>query len=252
MDIKGQTAIITGGGSGLGAATARHLAYLGAKIAVFDRDYAKAETVADEIGGMAIACDVSDESSVQAAIAQATATLGAARICVNCAGIVTAARLVGKKGPMPLGDFSRVITINLIGTLNVMRLAAHAMSQLGPLTDDGERGVIINTASIAAFEGQIGQVAYSAAKGGVVAMTLPAARELAQWGIRVVTIAPGLMDTPMLAELPETVRAALAADIPFPQRLGKPGEFASTVAHIIDNPLLNGSVIRLDGGLRLR
>lgn len=252
MDIKGQTAIITGGGSGLGAATARYLAKLGAEVFIFDMDRAKAEKVAHEIGGEAVVCDVSDEQSVLSGMTQVAAKFGVVRICVNCAGIVTAARMVGKKGPMPLADFNRVIKVNLIGTFNVMRLVADRMMQLVPFAENNERGVIINTASIAAFEGQIGQVAYSAAKGGVVAMTLPAARELAQFGIRVMTIAPGLMDTPMLADLPETVRSDLAAEIPFPKRLGKPDEFAATVAHIINNPLLNGSVIRLDGALRLR
>jgi NAD(P)-dependent dehydrogenase (short-subunit alcohol dehydrogenase family) len=250
MDIKGQAAIVTGGASGLGAATARLLAGVGARVAVVDLKLEAAEAVAGEIGGIGIACDVADASAGEAAIAKAAEAHGPARILVNCAGIGLAKRIIGREGPMPLDDFERVIRVNLIGTFNMMRLAAAEMTKLDPLTDD-ERGVIISTASVAAFEGQVGQAAYSASKGGVAALTMPAARELAQFGIRVLAIAPGLFLTPMMQGLPEEVQKSLAEAIPFPKRLGKPSEFAELVLSCVTNLSLNGELIRLDGALRL-
>lgn len=252
MNIKNYAAIVTGGGSGMGAETARQLAIAGAKVAVLDLNFQNAEQVAKEIDGVAIACDVSDANNAAAAIEQAKNIQGPARICINCAGIAPAKRVVGREGPMPLDDFRKVIDVNLIGTFNVVRLAAAQMSQLEPINEDGERGVIINTASVAAYEGQIGQAAYSASKGGIVALTLPVARELAQFGIRVVTIAPGIMSTPMMQGMPASVQESLAAQIPFPKRLGKASEFAKLALHIIDNEMLNGCVIRLDGAIRMR
>lgn len=250
MKIQGHTAVVSGGGSGLGAETARHLARAGAKVCVLDINAGHARAVAAEIGGLATACDVADARSTETALAEAASKLGPVRILVNCAGIGRAKRIVGKDGPMPLDEFSRVIQVNLIGSFNTMRLAAAAMAKLDPL-EDGERGVIISTASVAAFEGQVGQAAYSASKGGIAALTLPAARELAQFGIRVLAIAPGLFLTPMLQELPAEVQASLGASIPFPKRLGKPSEYAQLVQHMIENPALNGEVVRLDGALRL-
>jgi NAD(P)-dependent dehydrogenase (short-subunit alcohol dehydrogenase family) len=252
MNIAGQTAIITGGGSGMGAETARQMAAMGAYVAILDRDLNAANQVAQEIKGIAIECDVASAESVDKAIRQVIETLAPPRICINCAGILAAQTLVNKEGlPASLDDFSRVIQVNLIGTFNTMRLAAAAMAQLDPLNADGERGVIINTASIAAYEGQIGQTAYSASKGGVVSLTLPAARDLARYGIRVVAIAPGLIETPMFGKLPLNVKEALGNSVPFPKRLGKPQEYAKLAIHIIENPMLNGCVIRLDGALRL-
>lgn len=250
MELKDKIAIITGGGSGMGAATARYLATQGVKVAVWDLN--NAEQIAKEINGVGINCDVSDEKSVQAALKETINKLGMPSICVNCAGIVHGARLVGKESAMPLADFQKVININLVGTFNVMRLAAEVMSKADVINKEGERGVIINTASVAAFEGQIGQVAYSASKNGVVGMTLPAARELANFGIRVMCIAPGLIDTPMFDKLPPAAKESLAANVPFPKRLGNPSEFAELVAHIIENSYLNGGVIRLDAGVRLQ
>jgi NAD(P)-dependent dehydrogenase (short-subunit alcohol dehydrogenase family) len=250
MELKGQAALVTGGASGLGAESARRLARAGAKVAVLDMNVDLAHKVAEEIGGLALACDVADADGAQAAIAQAREAHGGARILVHCAGIGAAKRIVGKDGPMPLDEFARIVRINLIGTFNMLRLAAAGMSTLEALAD-GERGVIITTASVAAFEGQIGQAGYAASKGGVVALTLPAARELAQFGVRVMTVAPGLFLTPLLAELPPEAQQSLAAAIPFPKRLGKPEEFAKLVLAIIDNPTLNGEVIRLDGALRM-
>lgn len=252
MNIKNTAAIVTGGGSGLGAATARALAKAGAKVALLDLNMQNAKQVAAEIGGLAIECDVSDANSATAALEKAGLAHGPARIGINCAGIAPGKRIVGREGAMPLADFSKVININLIGTFNMLRLMAADMSKLDTLNEDGERGIIINTASIAAYEGQIGQTAYSASKGGVVSMTLPAARELARYGIRVVTIAPGIMATPMMAAMPLEVQNNLAAAIPFPKRLGQPEEYARLALHIIDNPLLNGCVIRLDGAMRLQ
>jgi NAD(P)-dependent dehydrogenase (short-subunit alcohol dehydrogenase family) len=251
MNIQGQSAIVTGGGSGLGEAVARELARAGAKVAVLDVNAEGAERVAREIGGIAARCDICDAASVTAALDAATAAHGVPRIVMNIAGIGTAKRIIGKDGaPAPLEDFERVVRVNLVGTYNVTRLAVARIAALEPL-DDGERGIVLCTASVAAFDGQVGQEAYSASKGGVVGMTLPLARDLAQWGIRVVTIAPGLFLTPLMHQLPETVQQSLAASIPFPKRLGKPEEFASLAAHAVTNTHLNGEVIRLDGALRM-
>lgn len=249
MQVESHTALVTGGGSGLGAATARALAVAGATVAVLDINAESARKVAAEIGGLAIACDVSEAASAEAAVGAAKA-LGAARILVNCAGIGTAGRIVGRDGPMSLAAFKRVIDVNLVGSFNMMRLAAAGMQALAPL-EDGERGVIISTASIAAYEGQIGQAAYAASKGGIVALTLPAAREFARFGIRVNTIAPGLFLTPLMDTLPPDIQHSLGTSVPFPARLGKPEEYAKLVLDIIANPMLNGETIRLDGALRL-
>jgi NAD(P)-dependent dehydrogenase (short-subunit alcohol dehydrogenase family) len=250
MDIKAHAAIVTGGASGLGAATARALAAAGARVAIFDVNAKEAAQVAIDINGIAVTCDVADAAAAEAALKQAAADHGPARILVNCAGIGPAKRIVGRDGPMPLADFERVIRINLIGTFNMMRLAAAAMQLLEPFAD-GERGVIVSTASVAAFEGQIGQAAYSSSKGGVAALTLPAAREFAQFGVRVLAIAPGIFATPMLRALPQEVQDSLGASVPFPKRLGSPSEFAALVMHCIRNSYLNGEVIRLDGALRM-
>jgi NAD(P)-dependent dehydrogenase (short-subunit alcohol dehydrogenase family) len=250
MEIKGHAALVTGGASGLGAATARALAAAGAKVAVLDLNQKAAAEVAVGINGLAVHCDVADSASATAAIAAAAKDHGPARILVNCAGIGPAKRIVGRDGPMPLEDYERVIRINLIGTFNMMRLAAAAMQGLTP-TPDGERGVIVSTASVAAFDGQIGQSAYSSSKGGVAALTLPAAREFSQSGIRVMAIAPGIFGTPMLRALPQEVQDSLGASVPFPKRLGEPREFAALVLHIVHNGYLNGEVIRLDGALRM-
>jgi NAD(P)-dependent dehydrogenase (short-subunit alcohol dehydrogenase family) len=251
MHPKGHAALVTGGGSGLGRATAAKLASAGAKVAILDINIDAAREAAAKIGAIAIACDVADADQTAAAVAQARDMQGPARILINCAGIGPAKRVVGRDGPQPLDDFIRVINVNLVGTFNAMRLAAHAMSTLEPL-EDGERGVIISTASVAAYEGQIGQAAYSASKGGVVGMTLPMARELARFGIRVVTIAPGIFWTPMVDSMPPQVQESLSASIPFPSRLGQPNEYASTVAFILGNRYINGETIRLDGAVRLQ
>ncbi|HET7849902.1 MAG TPA: SDR family NAD(P)-dependent oxidoreductase [Pseudolabrys sp.] len=250
MEIKGQAAIVTGGASGLGAATARALAAAGAKVAVLDVNEKAAAEVAIDIKGIALTCDVADGASAEAAIRKAAADHGPARILINCAGVGPAKRIVGRDGPHPLADYERVIRINLVGTFNMLRLAAAAMQALQPFPD-GERGVIVNTASVAAFEGQIGQAAYSSSKGGVAALTLPAAREFAQFGIRVLAIAPGIFGTPMLRALPKEAQDSLGAAVPFPKRLGEPREYAALVMHCIRNGYLNGEVIRLDGALRL-
>jgi NAD(P)-dependent dehydrogenase (short-subunit alcohol dehydrogenase family) len=250
VNIKGQAAIVTGGGSGLGAATSARLAQSGAKVAILDVNFEAAKEVAARIGGHAIKCDVSNEESAAAAIAEAREKNGSVRLLVNCAGIGGAKRIVGKDGPMPLADFTRIINVNLIGTFNMMRLAAAEMAALDTL--DGERGIVISTASVAAYEGQIGQAAYSASKGGIVALTMPAARELAQFGIRVLTIAPGLFLTPLLMSLPAEAQASLSASVPFPKRLGDPREYANLVLHCVENTYLNGEVIRLDGALRMQ
>jgi NAD(P)-dependent dehydrogenase (short-subunit alcohol dehydrogenase family) len=247
---NGHAALITGGGSGLGAATALKLAKAGAKVAVLDINIAAARAVASDVGGIAIACDVTSSDATTAAIAEARSRHGAARILVNCAGIAAAKRIVGRDGPMPLAEFETVIKVNLIGTFNAMRLAAADMASLEPLTDD-ERGVIVSTASVAAFEGQIGQAAYAASKGGVASLVLPAARELAQFGVRVCAIAPGIFSTPMLQMLPEEVQQSLAGSVPFPKRLGSPQQYADLVLHIVENRYLNGEVIRIDGALRM-
>jgi NAD(P)-dependent dehydrogenase (short-subunit alcohol dehydrogenase family) len=250
MDIKGHAALITGGGSGLGAATAIMLANEGAKVALLDVNMDAANEVAKKTGGIAVKCDVTDAASTEAAVAEAKAKNGAARILVNCAGVGTPKRIVGRDGPMPLGDYEKVIKINLIGTFNAMRLAAADMSKLEPLAD-GERGIIICTASVAAYDGQIGQAAYASSKGGIVGLTLPAARELAQFGVRVTTIAPGIFKTPMLMGLAEEVQKSLAASVPFPQLLGRPEQYAALAKHMIENTYLNGEVVRLDGSLRM-
>ena len=243
--------MVTGGGSGLGEATARELARLGAKVAVLDINLQNAERVASEIGGVACACDITNTESLQAALDKAAAAHGPARMLMHIAGIGAAKRIIGKDGsPAPLEDFARVVNVNLIGSYNAARLFAAACAKLEPM-EDGERGVIVFTASVAAFDGQVGQQGYSASKGGVVGMTLPMARDLAQHGIRVCTIAPGLFATPLMKTLPEPVQQSLAASIPFPPRLGKPEEFAALAAHIASNTHLNGEVIRLDGALRM-
>lgn len=250
MDPKGNAAIVTGGGSGLGAATARALAAAGAKVAILDVKEDQAKTVADEIGGIAIACNVSDAAAAEAAVARAAEAHGDARILVNCAGIANAGRIVGREGPHDLELFRRVIEVNLIGSFNLMRLVADRASRLDPLADN-ERAVIVSTASVAAFDGQIGQAAYAASKGGIHSMALPAARELARFGIRVMTIAPGIFATPMLLGMSQEVQDSLGASVPFPPRLGKPEEYAALVMHILANTMLNGETIRLDGAIRM-
>jgi len=250
MDLRGQAAIVTGGGSGLGAATAEALAEAGARVTVLDLNREAVEAVAKRIGGLAATCDVADAAGATTAVALAAEAHGPARLLVNCAGIGPAARIVGRDGAMALERFEQVIRVNLVGTFNMLRLAAAAMTALEPL-EDGERGVIVNTASIAAYEGQVGQAAYAASKAGVVGLTLPAARELARSGVRVVTIAPGLIETPMFGGLPEDVRTSLSESVPFPTRLGRPKEYAALVLHIAANRFLNGETIRLDGALRM-
>ncbi len=247
MDIRGQTVAITGGGSGMGAATARAFAAAGAKVALWDMNLPAAEAVAKETGGRAFSCDVTDEASVKAALEET----GAPRVLVNCAGVLIGKRLVGKDGPADLAHFMKVINVNLAGTYNTMRLAAGEMAKLDPRGEDGERGVIINAASIAAFEGQIGQVAYSASKGGIVGMTLPAARDLGRLGIRVMAIAPGAVQTPMIGTISQELQDSIAANIPFPPRMARPEEFAKLALHIAENAYLNGTVVRLDGASRL-
>jgi len=251
MKIEGQAALVTGGASGLGEATARELARRGAKVAVLDRNGEGARKIAASIGGVGCECDITSADSVGAALAQAAAAHGPARILMNVAGIGTAKRVVGKDGsPALLEEFVRVINVNLIGAYNVSRLFASACAKLDPL-DGGERGTILFTASVAAFDGQVGQQAYSASKAGLVGMTLPMARDLAQYGIRVCSIAPGLFATPLMKTLPEPMQQSLAASIPFPPRLGKPEEFAELACHIVTNSHLNGETIRLDGALRM-
>lgn len=250
MNISNVAAIVTGAGSGLGAATARALAGKGAKVALVDHNEVSAKAIAAEIGGIAIACDVSDAASAETTLAKAAASHGTARILINCAGVAPARKMLGKSGPMPFADYRRAIEVNLIGTFNFLRLFAEGVSKL-ETTENGERGVAINTASIAAYEGQIGQTAYASSKAGVVGLTLPAARELAQFGIRVCAIAPGIFETAMLKGLSEAVQVSLGAAVPFPSRLGQPDEYARLVLHIIDNPMLNGETIRLDGALRM-
>src|SRR3954453_14318861 len=250
MQIKGMAAVVTGGGSGMGADVARLLTELGAKVAVLDQNTAAAEAVAKEIGGIACTCDISKADSAEVALGKAKAAHGAARILVNVAGILIPGRILGKEGPLPLEKFAKVIEVNLIGTFNMMRLAAADMAGLEPLADN-ERGVIINTSSVAAYEGQIGQAAYAASKAGIVGLTLPAARGLARSGIRVLAIAPGLVATPMMLNLPPDIQKALGESVPFPQRLAEAREFSRLVAHMVENLMLNGEVVRLDGALRL-
>ena len=249
MKISGAAAIVTGGGSGLGRATAEALAGKGANVAVFDLNPTAAEEAAKAIGALALVGDVSDEASANAALAKAEAAHGATRILVNCAGVGPPKRVVGRDGPHPLADFERVLRINLVGTFNMIRLVAAAVQKLEPI--DGERGVIISTASVAAFEGQIGQAAYSASKGGVVGMTLPIARELAGIGVRINTIAPGIFMTPMLFGLPQEAQDSLGRSVPNPARLGDPREYAALVVHICENGYINGETIRIDGALRM-
>jgi len=248
VQLAGTAALVTGGASGLGLATATALSRAGAAVVIADLPGSGGEAAARSLGAAFAATDVTDETSVQAAV-ELAGTMGPLRVAVNCAGIGTAGRVLGRSGPLPLEQFARVVTVNLIGTFNVIRLASAAIAQTEPVA--GERGVIVNTASAAAFDGQIGQAAYSASKGGVVGMTLPIARDLADKLIRVMTIAPGLFDTPMLAGLPEPARQSLGAQVPMPSRLGDPAEYAALVQHIIENPMLNGEVIRLDGAIRM-
>ena len=251
MNLENLPVLVTGGGSGMGAVTAQMLSGRGARVAVLDCDIDAARKTAQQIDGMAIEADVSSAQSVEAALHQIVDEWGAPRVAVSCAGIAPASRIVGREGPHDLDLFQQVININLVGTFNVLRLCAARMAELEPLSESGSRGVIINTASVAAYEGQIGQAAYSSSKGGVVSLTLPAARELSRFGVRVMTIAPGLIGTPMLLNMPDEVQQSLAGQVPFPSRFGKPEEFADLVSHIIDNEMLNGEVIRLDGAIRL-
>jgi NAD(P)-dependent dehydrogenase (short-subunit alcohol dehydrogenase family) len=252
MKIEGMVAVVTGGGSGLGEAVSRALAQRGARVAVLDVRLDAAQRVAAEIGGVALGCDIADEAGAAQALEAATAALGPPRALMNVAGIGGARRVIDKSGrPAPLADFRRVVDVNLVGTYNMVRLFAAAAAALAPVNDDGERAVIVNTASVAAFDGQVGQEAYAASKGALVAMTLPLARDLSQFGIRVVTLAPGIFHTPLLAALPDPVQQSLAASIPFPKRLGQPEEFAALALHAVENGHLNGEVIRLDGALRM-
>ncbi len=252
MELAGLPAIVTGGGSGLGAATARGLAAQGAKVGVLDVSAEKAQEVATEIGGVALGCDVGDAAAAEAAVAQAREAHGPCRILVNCAGIAPAKRVVGRNGPMALEDFETVIRINLIGSFNLLRLAAADMVASEPLNEDGERGIIISTSSIAAIEGQVGQAAYAASKAGINGMMLPIAREMARHGIRVLTIAPGLIGTPLLLNMPQEVQDNLAGQVPFPSRFGHPEEFADLVIHMCRNTMLNADIIRLDGAMRMQ
>jgi NAD(P)-dependent dehydrogenase (short-subunit alcohol dehydrogenase family) len=252
MDIKESVVLVTGGASGLGEACTRELVKAGAKVSILDFADDQGKAVASELGAEALFCrtDVTDEKSVQDAVDKTVQTFGALHVAVNCAGVGTPAKVIGKEGLMGMDHFNRVVAINLTGTMHVIRSAAEKMLENSP-NEDGEKGVVINVASIAAFEGQIGQAAYSASKAGVVGMTLPIAREFAEYGIRVLTIAPGIFGTPMLLGLPQNVQDSLAKMVPFPKRLGKPVEFAALVQHIIENAMLNGEVIRLDGALRM-
>ena len=250
MKIEGSAALVVGGASGLGEATVRALHEGGASVTIADVNAEKGAALGAELGLEFVACDVREEGQVEAAVQKAAAADGGLRIAVCCAGTGWAQKIAGSKGPHPLMPFETIVAINLIGTFNALRFSAAAMIANDPL-DDGERGVCVNTASIAAFDGQVGQVAYSASKGGVVGMTLPTARDLSQYGIRVNTIAPGLFDTPLLAALPEEARKALGAGVPFPQRLGLPGEYAQLAFQIVENRMLNGETIRLDGALRM-
>jgi NAD(P)-dependent dehydrogenase (short-subunit alcohol dehydrogenase family) len=252
MEIQGHSAIVTGAASGMGAASARFLSQAGAKVALLDMNLDGAKELAEEIGGLALHCNVADANSAEEAVRKAREAHGAARFLVNCAGIAPAGRIVGHEGPMPLEEFKRVIDVNLVGSFNMLRLVASDLCSLETVNATGERGVIISTASVAAFEGQIGQCAYSASKGGLVSLMLPAARELARFGIRVMTIAPGLMATPMLLGFDQEVRDSLAAQVPFPKRFGEASEYADLVGHIISNAMLNADVIRLDGAIRMQ
>ena len=251
MDVRGHGAIVTGGGSGLGAATARALAEAGAKVCVLDLTQEAVDAMAKETGGLGLVCDVGSAEAAEAAVASAREAHGPCRVLVNCAGIAPAKRIVGRNGPMPLADFEQVIRVNLIGSFNLLRLAAADMAGAEPL-EDGERGVVVSTSSVAAVEGQFGQAAYAASKAGINGLLLPAARELAKSGIRVMNIAPGLIATPLLLNMPQEVQDNLAAQVPFPRRFGKPEEFAGLVMHILENRMLNADTIRLDGALRMQ
>lgn len=251
MDIAGRSFLVTGGGSGLGEATVRRLVAANANVVIADINEARGRALAEDLGAARfVPTDVTDEASVRKAIQMAVDAFGDFRGVVNCAGTASAVRVIGKEGPHDLGVFNRIIQVNLVGTFNVVRLAAEVISKTEPM-EGGERGVIVNTASVAAYDGQIGQAAYSASKGGVVAMTLPIARELARFGIRVMTILPGLFDTPLLQSLPEEAKKSLGQQVPFPSRLGQPSEFAALAQHIFENQMLNGEAIRLDGAIRM-
>ena len=251
MNIADQPAVVTGGGSGMGAATARALAAAGARVTIIDQDEAQAQATAEAVGGRATVCDVTDVAAMEEAFAAAAAAHGPTRLAVACAGLAPAGRIIGKGGAEPADQLARVMNVNVMGSYHLLRLAAAQMARAEPVNDDGERGVIIMTASIAAWEGQIGQTAYAASKAAVIGMTLPAARELARFGIRVVSIAPGLIGTPMLLNMPETVLDGLRAATVFPKRLGGPDEFASLAVHVAENVLINGETLRLDGALRM-
>lgn len=250
MNIKGHGAVVTGGASGLGRAAVEALHAAGAKVAILDVNAKAAEEVAHSLGGFAVACDVTSADGTAIALNAAEQAIGPLRVCLNCAGVGPAKRILGREGPMNLDDFARVVQINLVGTFNVLRLVSAQMAKLDPLPS-GERGVIINTASIAAYEGQVGQAAYASSKGGVASLTLPAAREMARHAVRVLAIAPGIFETPLLHALPQAAQQSLAAAIPFPSRLGRPAEFASLVMHMVENAMLNGEVVRIDGAIRL-
>lgn len=252
MDVKGLAAVVTGGASGLGAATAQALAKAGAKVAVLDLQQEGADKVAQAIGGVGVACDVGSAEAAEAAMAKAKAAHGPCRVLVNCAGIAPAKRVVGRDGAMPLAAFEQVIRVNLLGSFNLLRLAAAEMSAAEPVNADGERGLIVSTASVAAFEGQVGQAAYAASKAGIVGMMLPIARELARSGVRVNTIAPGLIGTPLLLNMPKEVQDNLAGQVPFPKRFGHPAEFAKLVLHLCENAMINAETIRLDGAMRMQ
>lgn len=251
MDINGKAAIVAGGASGLGAATARALTAAGGKVAVLDINREIAEQTAAEIGGVAFVCDVTDPEGAETAIDAAIEAIGIPRVLVNCAGLGPAERILGREGPQPLDHYAKCINVNVVGTFNMLRLVAHRMSSADVLDDDGERGVIVNTSSVAAYDGQVGQAAYSSSKGAIAGLTLPAARELARFGIRVVAIAPGVFETPMLRGLPQPAQESLEKATPFPSRLGTPDEYANFVMCILGNKMLNGEVVRLDGALRL-
>ncbi|PPR09775.1 MAG: putative oxidoreductase [Alphaproteobacteria bacterium MarineAlpha11_Bin1] len=251
MDISGQGAIVAGGASGLGAATARALAAAGGRVAILDVNIEIAQEMAGEVGGIAVECDVTNSEFAHAAIEKAVLEVGDPRVLVNCAGIGPAERILGREGPQALDSYARCINVNVVGTFNMLRLVAHKMSQTKTMDDDGERGVIVNTSSVAAYDGQIGQAAYSSSKGAIAGLTLPAARELARFGIRVIAIAPGVFETPMLRGLPQQAQESLEVATPFPSRLGTPDEYANFVMCILGNKMLNGEIVRLDGALRL-
>ena len=251
MNLKNTASIVTGAASGLGAATAEMLAAAGSRVAILDVNETLARKTADAIGAISFPCDISDEASVTNALSLAIRQNGPVRILINCAGVGGSARIVGREGPMPLETFERIVKVNLVGSFNMMRLVAGQMTTLEPTTE-GERGVIISTVSVAAYEGQIGQAAYAASKGGIASLTLPAAREFAQFGIRVNAIAPGLFETPLIGELSEEARKNLTSSIPFPKRLGVASEFAKLAVHIIENTYINGEIIRIDGALRMQ